>query len=333
MGGAEASPVAVAAVSPRYLDAAAFDASTLVASEARLARFLAGLPGVDQVGCEARAAALATRSIKTTSKLRAIDLAISMIYLTTLEGADTVGKVRQLCAKGRQPEPRDLTVPAVAAICVYPDLVATARDALRGSSVVVASVATAFPSGRASIAVKLADVAEAVAAGADEVDMVIDRGAFLQGQVGKVLDEVVAVKAACGDAHLKVILETGELATYDHVRQAAWLAMLGGADFVKTSTGKVAPASTVPVALVLLEAVRDFAEVTGRAVGVKVAGGLRTTKDAIRYLVAVNETVGDPWLTPDRFRIGASSLLNDLLQQRRKQLTGAYAGRDDVSVE
>jgi deoxyribose-phosphate aldolase len=327
---AEESRVAVA---PRYLEAASFDASMLTSSEARLTRFLAGLPGVDQVGCEARAAALATRSIKTTSKLRAIDLAISMIDLTTLEGADTVGKVRQLCAKALHPEPGDPTVPAVAAICVYPDLVATARSALGASSVAVASVATAFPSGRASLAVKLADVGDAVAAGADEVDMVIDRGAFLQGQMGKVVEEVVAVKSACGSAHLKVILETGELSTYDNVRRAAWLSLLGGADFVKTSTGKVAPAATVPVALVLLEAVRDFSAVTGRAVGVKVAGGIRTTKDAIRYLVAVNETVGDDWLTPARFRLGASSLLNDLLQQRRKQLTGSYAGRDDVSVE
>ena len=316
------------AVAPRYLEAASLDASAIVSSESRLARFLAGLPGVDQVGCEQRAAALATRSIKTASKLRAIDLAIAMIDLTTLEGADTHGKVRQLCAKAAHPEPADATVPSVAAICVYPDLVATARAALRDAPVAVASVATAFPSGRASLAVKLADVGDA-----DEVDMVIDRGAFLQGEVGKVVEEVVAVKAACGGAHLKVILETGELATYDNVRRAAWLAMLGGADFVKTSTGKVAPAATVPVALVLLEAVRDFSAVTGRVVGVKVAGGIRTTKDAIRYLVAVNETVGADWLTPARFRLGASSLLNDLLQQRRKQLTGAYAGRDDVSVE
>jgi len=331
---AEGSHVAPAVpVAPRYQEAASLDASTLVSSESRLARFLAGLPGVDQVGCEQRAAALATRSIKTTSKLRAIDLAISMIDLTTLEGADTDGKVRQLCAKGAHPEPADATVPAVAAVCVYPDLVATARDALRGTAVAVASVATAFPSGRASLLVKLADVKDAVAAGADEVDMVIDRGAFLQGQMGKVAEEIVAVKEACGSAHLKVILETGELATYDNVRRAAWLAMLGGADFVKTSTGKVAPAATVPVALVLLEAVRDFAAVTGRPVGVKVAGGIRTSKDAIRYLVAVNETVGAAWLTAARFRLGASSLLNDLLKQRRKQLTGAYAGADDVSVE
>jgi deoxyribose-phosphate aldolase len=329
----EASGVATTATAPRYAEAATFDAPSLVSSESRLARFLAGLPGVDQVGCEQRAAALATRSIKTASKLRAIDLAISMIDLTTLEGADTDGKVRQLCAKAAHPEPADAAVPAVAAVCVYPDLVATARAALRSSTVAVASVATAFPSGRASLAVKLADVHDAVAAGADEVDMVIDRGGFLQGRIGKVAEEIVAVKAACGDAHLKVILETGELATYDNVRRAAWLSMLAGADFVKTSTGKVAPAATVPVALVLLEAVRDFSDVTGRVVGVKVAGGIRTTKDAIRYLVAVNETAGDDWLTPARFRLGASSLLNDLLQQRRKQLTGSYAGRDDVSVE
>jgi deoxyribose-phosphate aldolase len=334
MQAAEESHVASPrAVAPRYAEAGSLDASTLVSSESRLARFLAGLPGVDQVGCEQRAAALATRSIKTTSKLRAIDLAISMIDLTTLEGADTDGKVRQLCAKAVRPEPADATVPAVAAVCVYPDLVATARAALRGTTVAVASVATAFPSGRASLAVKLADVQDAVAAGAQEVDMVIDRGAFLQGQVGTVAEEIVAVKSACGAAHLKVILETGELATYDNVRRAAWLSMLAGADFVKTSTGKVAPAATVPVAIVLLEAVRDFSALTGRAVGVKVAGGIRTSKDAIRYLVAVNETVGSGWLTASLFRLGASSLLNDLLQQRRKQLTGAYAGRDDVSVE
>ncbi len=321
------------AVAHRYLEAAAFDPSTMVSSEARLARFLAGLPGVDQVGCDARAAALATRSIKAASKLRAIDLAISMIDLTTLEGADTSGKVRTLCAKARHPEPADPSVGPVAAVCVYPDLVAVARRALGDAEVAVASVATAFPSGRASLATKLGEVREAVAAGADEIDMVIDRGAFLEGNLGKVAEEVVAVKEACGPAHLKVILETGELATLDNVRRAAWLSMLGGADFVKTSTGKVSPASTVPVALVLLEAVRDFSSVTQRTVGVKVAGGIRTTKDAIRYLVAVNETVGEAWLTPSRFRLGASSLLNDLLRQRRKQLTGAYASVDDVSVD
>ena len=303
------------------------------ASESALRRFLQGLPGVDQVGAEARVADLSTRSIKKASKLYALDLAVRMTDLTTLEGADTHGKVRALCAKGLHPDPGDPSVPSVAAICVYPDMVRVARESLVGSTVKVASVATAFPSGRAAIDVKLADVRSAVDAGADEVDMVIDRGAFLEGRVGRVLEEVVAVKAACGPAHLKVILETGELATYDNVRRAAWLAMLGGADFVKTSTGKVAPASTLPVALVLLEAVRDFREVTGRTVGVKVAGGIRTAKDAIRYLVVVNEEAGTDWLHPSAFRLGASSLLNDLLKQRRKQLTGAYAGVDDVSVE
>jgi deoxyribose-phosphate aldolase len=305
----------------------------LAASEGALRRFLQGLPGVDQVGAEARAAGLATRSIKAGAKLWAIDTAISMVDLTTLEGADTPGKVRALCGKARRPSPGDPAVPPVAAICVYPDLVPTAKAALAGSSVKVASVATSFPSGRASMAVKLADVADAVAGGADEVDMVIDRGAFLAGRYGVVLEEVQAVKAACGTAHLKVILETGELATYDNVRRASWTAMIGGADFIKTSTGKVSPAATLPVALVMLEAVRDFSDSIGTAIGVKVAGGIRTTKDAIRYLVLVNEVAGEAWLEADRFRFGASGLLNDLLMQRSKQLRGAYAGTADFSVE
>jgi deoxyribose-phosphate aldolase len=307
--------------------------SAIVSSELSLRRFLHGLPGVDQVGAEARAASLATRSVKSASKRWAIDLAISMVDLTTLEGADTPGKVANLCAKGRRPDPYDTSVPPVAAVCVYPDLVPTALAGLAGSTVKVASVATAFPSGRASLRVKLADVADAVEAGAHEVDMVIDRGAFLAGNLGRVLDEVQAVKHACGGAHLKVILETGELATYDNVKRASWTAMLGGADFIKTSTGKVSPAATLPVALVMLETVREFAELSGRLVGVKVAGGIRTTKDAIRNLVTVNEVAGDAWLTPDLFRIGASSLLNDLLMQRAKQLAGAYAGTQDFSVE
>jgi deoxyribose-phosphate aldolase len=226
----------------------------------------------------------------------------------------------------------------VAAVCVYPDLVEAAVDALRGSDVKVASVATAFPSGRASLSVKLAEVKEAVAAGASEVDMVIDRGAYLAGHLGSVVDEIEATKEACGaggagGARLKVILETGELATYDNVRRASWLAMLGGADFIKTSTGKVAPAATLPVAVVMLEAVRDFADSTGRCVGVKVAGGVRTAKDALRYLVAVHEVAGDDWLDPTRFRIGASSLLNDLLMQRQKQRTGVYAGPDYFTLD
>ncbi|SEE17963.1 deoxyribose-phosphate aldolase [Jiangella alba] len=309
--------------------------SDIASSEASLRRFLHGLPGVDQTGAEARAATLGTRSIKTTAKQYAIDLAISMIDLTTLEGQDTPGKVRALCAKALRPDPSDRTVPQVAAICVYPDLVATAVEALGGAhrKVKVASVATGFPSGRTSLAIKEADTRDAVAAGADEVDMVIDRGAFLAGRYGAVFDEIVAVKQAAGDAHLKVILETGELATYDNVRRASWLAMLAGADFIKTSTGKVAPAATLPVTLVMLEAVRDFREATGRQVGVKPAGGIRTSKDAIKYLVLVNETAGDDWLDPDWFRLGASSLLNDLLMQRQKLATGRYAGPDYFTLD
>ncbi len=305
----------------------------IVASDAALRQILHGLPGVDQVGVQERAAALATRSIKRDAKMWALDMAVRMVDLTTLEGADTPGKVRGLCAKARQPDPADPAVPPVAAVCVYPDLVAVARRELAGSPVLVASVATAFPSGRASLAVKLADVADAVAAGADEVDMVIDRGAFLSGRYGQVCEEIRAVREACGTAHLKVILETGELATLDNVARASWLAMLSGADFIKTSTGKVSPAATPPVALVMLAAVREFADVTGRRVGVKVAGGVRTAKDAIRYLVLVRETAGAEWLSPALFRIGASSLLNDLLMQRSKQLTGAYAGPEYFTLD
>ena len=301
--------------------------------DSSLRRFLHGLPGVDQVGAEARSAMLATRSIKTSAKAWAIDAAISMVDLTTLEGSDTPGKIASLCAKARRPDPGDPGVPAVAAVCVYPDLVATAVRALRGSTVAVASVATAFPSGRASPAVKGQDVADAVAAGAGEIDMVIDRGAFLAGHYGQVFDEIVATKAACGGADLKVILETGELVTLDNVRRASWLALLAGGDFIKTSTGKVSPAATPPVALVMLQAVRDFAAVVGDRRGVKLAGGIRTTKDAVRYLVMVNEVAGPEWLDPARFRFGASSLLNDLLQQRHKLATGDYDGPDYVTVD
>ncbi len=302
-------------------------------SQAALRAFLHGLPGVDQVGAEGRAAMLATRSIKTTAKAWGIDLAIRMVDLTTLEGADTPGKVRALCAKGRRPDPSDPDCPSVAAICVYPAMVPTAALALRGTGIHLASVATAFPSGQAPLSVKLADTHEAVAAGADEIDMVLNRGDFLSGRYLAAFEEIVAVKEACGDAHLKVILETGELATYDNVRRASWLAMLAGADFIKTSTGKVNPAATLPVTLVMLEAVRDFRTATGRTVGVKPAGGIRTTKDALRYLVLVNETVGDDWLHPDRFRFGASSLLNDLLMQRSKLATGHYSGPDYVTLD
>jgi deoxyribose-phosphate aldolase len=307
-------------------------------SEASLRRFLHGLPGVDQVGAESRAAMLGTRSIKTTSKAYALDLAIRMVDLTTLEGQDTPGKVRALCSKAIRPDPTDPDCPSVAAVCVYPDLVPTARDAVRGSGVHVASVATAFPSGRAVLDVKLADVHAAVAAGADEVDMVIDRGAFLCGRYLQVFEEIEAVRAACArpdgePAHLKVILETGELQTYDNVRRASWLAMLAGGDFIKTSTGKVSPAATLPVTLVMLEAVRDFHAATGRIVGVKPAGGIRTAKDAVKHLVMVNEVAGPDWLDPDRFRFGASSLLNDLLMQRAKQRTGRYSGPDYVTLD
>jgi deoxyribose-phosphate aldolase len=312
-------------------DLGALHSST--SDETSLRRFLHGLPGVDQVGAEARAAGLATRSIKTTSKAWALDAAIRMVDLTTLEGADTHGKVRSLCAKAMRPDPSDPSVPPVAAVCVYPDLVEVAVEALRGSKVHVASVATAFPSGRASLATKLADVREAVQSGADEIDMVIDRGAFLSGRYGQVFDEITAVRAACGTAHLKVILETGELATLDNVRRASVLALLAGADFIKTSTGKVSPAATPPVALVMLQAVREFAEATGEVRGVKLAGGIRASKEAIRYLVMVSEVAGPRWLAADRFRFGASSLLNDLLQQRHKLARGSYDGPDYVSVD
>jgi deoxyribose-phosphate aldolase len=319
--------------SPEIGHAGAAEFTSVTRDDAALRRFLHGLPGVDQVGAEARAAALATRSIKTTAKAWAIDTAISMVDLTTLEGADTPGKVRSLCAKAARPDPTDASAPAAAAVCVYPDLVATAVDALSGTSVQIASVATAFPSGRASLDTKLHDVRDAVAAGATEIDMVIDRGAFLAGRYLQVYDEIVATRAAAGPAHLKVILETGELATLDNARRASWLALIAGGDFIKTSTGKVTPAATPPVALVMLEAVRDFAAITGDLRGVKLAGGIRTTKEAVRYLVMVNEVVGDSWLTPSLFRFGASSLLNDLLQQRHKLTTGNYDGPDYVTVD
>ncbi len=298
-----------------------------------LTSWLHGLPGVDQVGCEARAASLATRSVKTTSKAWAIDTAIGMIDLTTLEGSDTVGKVRSLCAKALVPDALDPTTPRPAAICVYGDMVATAKQALGDSGIHVAAVATAFPSGRASMAVKLADTRDAIEAGADEIDMVIDRGAFLSGDYLTVFNQIAEVKQACGDTHLKVIMETGELVTYDNVRRASYLSMLAGGDFIKTSTGKVQPAATLPVTLVMLEAVRDWRDLTGVQVGVKPAGGIKTTKDAIKYLVMVSEVAGDDWLSPDWFRFGASSLLNDLILQRQKLTTGAYSGADYVTID
>jgi deoxyribose-phosphate aldolase len=300
-------------------------------TNAALTTWLHGLPGVDQVGCEARAAGLGTRSIKTTAKAWAIDTAIGMIDLTTLEGSDTPGKVRGLCAKALTPDPTDAATPRPAAVCVYGDMVPVAKEVLAGSGVKIAAVATAFPSGRASMAVKLADTADAVAAGADEIDMVIDRGAFLSGRYLDVFTEIAQVKAACGDARLKVIMETGELVTYDNVRRASWLSMLAGGDFIKTSTGKVSPAATLPVTLIMLEAVRDWRDLTGDLVGVKPAGGIRTSKDAIKFLVTVSEVAGDDWLDPFWFRFGASSLLNDLLLQRQRMRIGAYSGPDYVT--
>jgi deoxyribose-phosphate aldolase len=313
-------------------------------TDATLRGFLHGIAGVDAVGLEQRAASLGTRSIKTASKMRALDTIISLIDLTTLEGADTPGKVRSLAAKAVTPDPGDPSCPPVAAVCVYGDMVGDAIQALgpahtaRGGTVNVAAVATAFPSGRASLRVKLADTEDAVAAGADEIDMVIDRGAFLSGRYGQVYDEIVAVREACRRAdgtraHLKVILETGELNTYDNVRRASWLGVLAGGDFIKTSTGKVQPAATLPVTLSMLEVVRDWHRLTGEEIGVKPAGGIRSSKDAIRYLVAVAETVGEGWLRPELFRFGASSLLNDVLLQRQKMTTGHYSGPDYVTVD
>ena len=288
---------------------------------------------VDAVGAEARAAELGKRSIKKESKLYALELAIRCMDLTTLEGADTPGKVSALASKAIRPDPSDPSVPPVAALCVYPNLVPTAVARLRDTSVKVASVATAFPSGQSPLEVKLADARAAVELGADEVDMVIDRGAFLSGRYTQVYDEIVRVKEACGEAHLKVILETGELGTYDNVRRASLLAMAAGADFVKTSTGKLPSAATPPVCLVMLEAIRDVYEETGRAVGFKAAGGIRTAKQAIQHLVLVHETLGPDWLTPERYRIGASSLLNDVLMQIRFQRTGLYSSPDYFTLD
>lgn len=310
-----------------------------------LRRFLHGLAGVDAVGLEERSAALCTRSIKTSSKAWALDTVITLIDLTTLEGADTPGKVRSLVSKAMHPDASDATCPRVAAVCVYGDMVPHAVAALGAKHgdpdnglISVAAVATAFPSGRSSLTIKLADTREAVAAGADEIDMVIDRGAFLSGDYATVYEQIVQVKAACqrpegGSASLKVILETGELKTYDNIKRASWLAILAGGDFIKTSTGKVQPAATLPVTLLMLEVVRDWYRETGQRIGVKPAGGIRTSKDAIKYLVHVVETVGEDWLQPHLFRFGASSLLNDVLLQRQKLTTGRYSGPDYVTID
>ena len=290
------------------------------------------------MGLEARAAALGTRSIKTSSKAWALDAAIKMMDLTTLEGMDTPERVRSLCLKALTPDPTDLTTPSPAAICVYGDMVKYAKAALGDSGIYVAAVATAFPSGRASLKVKLEDTKDAVRAGADEIDMVIDRGAFLSGNYLEVYKQIVAVKQACkrsdgSYAHLKVILETGELQTYDNIRRASYLGMLAGGDFIKTSTGKVTVNATIPITMLMLQAVKDWHDQTGEYIGVKPAGGIRTAKDAIKYLVVVKETAGEEWLNPDLFRFGASSLLNDVLMQRQKLKTGNYSGPDYVTVD
>ena len=291
---------------------------------------LPAVPPVDAIALETRAAELATRSIKKSAKRRGLLMALAMTDLTTLEGRDSPGKVEALCGKAAHPAPG---LPAVAAICVYPDLVHVAARALEGTPVKIASVATGFPSGRTELAVKLTETRRCVEDGAHEVDMVIDRGAFLIGDHALVSDEIAAVKEACGEAHLKVILETGELFNYDNVRLASHLAIAAGADFIKTSTGKVAPAATMPVVLLMLEAVRDHFLATGKLVGVKAAGGIKTAKQALRYLAMVNETVGDHWLTPDRFRFGASSLLNDVLMQLARLDSGTYQRPEDFSKD
>lgn len=290
-------------------------------------------PPVDRIGVEERAAALGKRSIKKSAKIAGLRMAIAMCDLTTLEGKDSVGKVRALCQKAKHPLPGHPEIPSVAAVCVYPSLVPTAKRALEGSRVKVAAVATSFPSGQLPLPLKLAEVSRAVEDGADEIDMVIDRGAFLAGQYAKVHDEIAQVKEACRGAALKVILETGELDTYDNVRLACEIALRAGADFLKTSTGKVQPAATPPVALILLESVRDFHRETGRPVSVKVAGGIRSAKEALHYLVIVKETLGEEWLTPERFRFGASTLLNDILMQLEKERTGRYQNEDYFSKD
>ncbi|HET7182467.1 MAG TPA: deoxyribose-phosphate aldolase [Candidatus Limnocylindrales bacterium] len=298
-----------------------------------LGTVLGRMTAVDQVGVELRVETLKKRSIKKASKLWALDLAIRMMDLTTLEGKDTSGKIRAMSAKAMHPKPGDPSIPSVAAVCVYPALIEDAKEALRGSTVKVASVATGFPSGQTFRSIKIAETREAVAAGADEIDMVIDRGAFLSGDYATVFDEIVDVKEACGDAHLKVILETGELGTFDQVRRASILAMAAGADFIKTSTGKVQPAATLPVTLVMLEAIRDFEKATGKLIGMKPAGGIRTAKEAVQYLVVLYETLGPRWMTPERFRFGASTLLNDVLMQIEKERTGVYQDPDKFTLD
>jgi deoxyribose-phosphate aldolase len=294
---------------------------------------LSRVPAVDEVGVNERVARFQTRSIKKASKVDALKMILSMIDLTTLEGQDTPGKVRQLCQKAIHLHDALPGLPHVAAVCVYPTMVGVAKAALAGTDINVASVATAFPSGQSTLSVKLDDTRTAVKAGADEIDMVISRGAFLSGDYRYVFDEIRAVKKACGDAHLKVILETGELGTLDRVRKASVLAMHAGADFIKTSTGKIQPAATMQVTLVMLQAIRDYYFDTGRMVGMKPAGGISTSKLAVHYLVMLHETLGNAWMTPEWFRFGASSLANDVLMQLMKQSTGLYQSADYFSKD
>lgn len=298
-----------------------------------LADALNGVVAVDQVAVEERAASLAKRSLKKESKVQGLRLAVSMIDLTTLEGKDTPGKVAALCRKAIRPDPADASVPSVAAVCIYPSMVPHVRRALEGSGVKTAAVATGFPSGQTPLDVKLDETRRTVAMGADEIDMVINRGALLAGDYQRVFDEIVAVKEACGPAHLKVILETGELGSYDEVRKASMIAMYAGADFIKTSTGKISVGATLPVTLVMLEAIRDFHHLTGVEIGMKPAGGISNAKLALAYLVTLYETLGPRWMTPDRFRLGASSLLNDILMQLRKETTGAYQSADYFTLD
>jgi deoxyribose-phosphate aldolase len=290
-------------------------------------------PHVDQVGIEERASRFTKRSIKNESKLNGLMLALNMIDLTTLEGKDTEGKVKQLCYKAQHLHDAYPGLPTVAAICVYPSMVKTAKAALGNSGIKVASVATAFPSGQAPRDVKIRDTKYAVQNGADEVDMVISRGKFLQGEYNFVFDEIAAIKEACGDARLKVILETGELVTYDKVRKASDIAMYAGADFIKTSTGKISPAATMPVTLVMLEAIRDFYYKTGKKIAMKPAGGISKSKLALHYLVMLNETLGEGWMNNEWFRFGASSLANDILMQLMKQKTGVYQSANYFSID
>lgn len=290
-------------------------------------------PAVDETGIADRVSRLTKRSIKTSSKVEALKLALSMIDLTTLDGRDTPGKVLQLCAKAIRPDDTMPDLPSVAAVCVFPNMVRYAKKALEGTRIHVAAVSTAFPAGMSSREVKLRETRYAVSEGADEIDMVISRGKFLSGDYNAVFDEIAAVKEACGDAHLKVILETGELCTLDNVRKASDLAIHAGADFIKTSTGKIQPAATLPVTLVMLEAIRDHYYLTGRKIGMKPAGGISTSKLALQYLVMLRETLGDAWLTPQLFRFGASSLTNDILMQLKKQQTGIYQSPQYFSVD